>query len=411
MRSFRKFQSFPAFLAVCLSICWANVVWSQDKPAEEPFWAVGRPKGDATANMAPIPSFPIPTAADKLPISKMKLPPGFKVEVYASDILDARSMREGDNGTVFVSSLFVAGKLYAITNQGGKREVKTLAEKLFLPSGIEYHKGNLYLATPKDITVFENIETNLGNIGKGKVIYDKLPGEVPHGWKFIKVGPDNKLYVSIGANCNICDIKPEFATINRLNLDGSGFEVIAKGVRNTVGFDFHPKTGELWYTNNSRDWLSEDLPNDTLNRVAKNAKEIPDFGFPYCHQGDFVDPQFGWGKSCKGVSQPAMKLGAHAAPLGMRFYNGKMFPAKYQGAIFIARHGPWNRTNKYAADIMVAWPDGKGGISKSEIFLSGLVENNSYLGRPADVMVMKDGSMLISDDHNGAIYRVSYGKK
>lgn len=410
MRSLNKFHSFPAFLVVCFSILWVNAVWAQEKPAEEPFWAVGRPKGDATASMAPVPSFPIPTAADKLPIHKMKLPPGFKVEVYASDILDARSMREGNNGTVFVSSLFVAGKLYAITNTGGKREVKTLAEKLFLPSGIEYHKGNLYLATPKDITVFENIEANLSNIGKGKVIYDKLPGEVPHGWKFIKVGPDNKLYVSIGANCNICDIKPEFATINRLNLDGTGFEVVAKGVRNTVGFDFHPKTGELWYTNNSRDWLSEDLPNDTLNRVAKNAKDIPDFGFPYCHQGDFVDPQFGWGKSCKGVAQPALKLGAHAAPLGMRFYTGKMFPAKYQGAIFIARHGPWNKTNKYAADIMVAWPDGKGGIGKSEIFLSGLVENNSYLGRPADVMVMKDGSMLISDDHNGAIYRISYGK-
>lgn len=387
----------------------AATAWAQAKPEEVPFWAIGRPTGAATATMAPVPSFPIPTPADQLPISKMKVPPGFKVEVWASDVLDARSMRQGDNGTVFVSSLFVAGKIYAITDKGGKREVKTIAEKLFLPSGIEYHKGNLYVATPKDITRFDNVEGNLGNIGKGTVIYDKLPGEVPHGWKFIKVGPDNKLYYSIGANCNICEVKDEFATINRMNLDGSGVERVANGVRNTVGFDFHPATGELWYTNNSRDWLSEDLPNDSLNRVPKSGAPLH-YGFPFCHQGNFADPQFGWGKSCDGVAQPAQLLGAHTAPLGMRFYTGKMFPAEYQGAIFIARHGPWNRTQKYAADIMVAWPDGKGGIAKTETFLSGLVENNAYLGRPADVMVMRDGSLLISDDHNGAIYRVSYSK-
>ena len=395
-------------MAAALALLAAFSAWSQAKPEEVPFWAVGKPKNEAGAKMAPVPSFPIPTAADKLPISKMKVPPGFKVEVWASDILDARSMREGDKGTVFVSSLFAAGKLYAVTDKGGKREVKTLAEKLFLPSGIEYYKGNLYLATPKDITRFDNIEANLDNIGKGTVIYDKLPGEVPHGWKFIKVGPDNKLYVSIGANCNVCEVKDEFATINRMNLDGSGFERVANGVRNTVGFDFDPKNGELWYTNNSRDWLSEDLPQDSLNRVAKGGSAVPHYGFPYCHQGNFTDPEFGWGKSCDGVAQPAKLIGAHTAPLGMRFYTGKMFPAKYQGAIFIARHGPWNRTQKYAADIMVAWPDGKGGIGETEVFLSGLVENNQYLGRPADVMVMKDGSLLVSDDHNGAIYRVSY---
>lgn len=398
-------------IAAALGLLAVTTAWGQAKPEEVPFWAVGKPKNEAGAKMAPVPSFPIPTAADKLPISKMKVPPGFKVEVWASDILDARSMREGDKGTVFVSSLFAAGKLYAVTDKGGKREVKTLAEKLFLPSGIEYFKGNLYLATPKDITRFDNIEANLDNIGKGTVIYDKLPGEVPHGWKFIKVGPDNKLYVSIGANCNICEVKDEFATINRMNLDGSGFERVANGVRNTVGFDFDPKNGELWYTNNSRDWLSEDLPQDSLNRVASGSGAIPHYGFPYCHQGNFTDPEFGWGKSCDGVAQPAKLIGAHTAPLGMRFYTGKMFPAKYQGAIFIARHGPWNRTQKYAADIMVAWPDGKGGIGETEVFLSGLVENNQYLGRPADVMVMKDGSMLVSDDHNGAIYRVSYAGK
>jgi glucose/arabinose dehydrogenase len=377
-------------------------------PKEEvPFWAIGRPKGEATATMAPVPAFPVPTPAAKLPVGKIKVPQGFKVEVWAADILDARSMRQGDKGTVFVSSLFVAGKIYAVVDRGGKREVKTIAEKLMLPSGIEYHKGALYVATPKEITRYDDIEAKLDNPPKPVVVYDKLPGDVPHGWKFIKVGPDGKLYVPVGAPCNICDPSERYAQIFRINLDGSGMEVIARGVRNTVGFDWHPKTKELWFTDNQRDWLSEDLPNDELNRIAQPGKQH--FGFPYCHQGDFADPEFGWGKNCKNYTRPAALLGPHAAPLGMRFYTGKMFPAKYQGAIFIARHGPWNRTLKYAADVVVAFPDGKGN-AKIEPFLTGLVENNSYLGRPVDVMVMKDGSLLVSDDHNGAIYRVTYGR-
>jgi glucose/arabinose dehydrogenase len=378
-------------------------------PAKEevPFWAVGRPQNPVAAKMEPVPAFPVPTPAAKLPVGKIKVPQGFKVEVWAADILDARSMRQGDKGTVFVSSLFVAGKIYAVVDRGGKREVKTIAEKLMLPSGIEYHKGALYVATPKEITRYDDIEAKLDNPPKPVMVYDKLPGDVPHGWKFIKVGPDGKLYVPVGAPCNICDPSERYAQIFRINLDGSGMEVVARGVRNSVGFDWHPKTKELWFTDNQRDWLSEDLPNDELNRVAQPGKQH--FGFPYCHQGDFADPELGWGKSCKDYSRPAALLGPHAAPLGMRFYTGKMFPAKYQGAIFIARHGPWNRTLKYAADVVVAFPDAKGN-ARIEPFLTGLVENNSYLGRPVDVMVMKDGSLLVSDDHNGAIYRVSYGR-
>ena len=375
---------------------------------EEPFWAKGRPKTDTAMKMAPVPAFPIATPGDKLPIAKMKLPPGFKAEVWASDVLDARGLRQGDKGTVFVSSLFVAGKIYAVVDKGGKREVKTLAEKLFLPNGIEFHKGSLYVATPKDITRYDDIENRLDAPPAPVMVYDKLPGEVPHGWKFIKVGPDGKLYVPIGAPCNICEPGSGFAKITRMNLDGSGVEDVALGVRNTVGFDFDPKNGELWYTNNGRDWLSEDLPNDSLNHVTKKGQH---FGFPYCHQGNFADPEFGWGKDCKQFVQPALLTGAHAGTLGMRFYTGRQFPKKYQGAIFIARHGPWNRTQKYAADVVVAWLDGKGGIARMEPFLTGLVENNEYLGRPVDVLVLKDGSLLVSDDHNGAIYRISYAGK
>lgn len=400
----------PWLMAAAMALTAASAIAADPPKKEEvPFWAIGMPKNDTASKMAPVPSFPIPTAADKLPVSKLKLPPGFKAEVWASGILDARGLRQGDKGTVFVSSLFVAGKIYAVQDKGGKREVKTIAEKLFLPNGIEFYKGSLFVATPKDITRYDNIEANLDNPPKPVMVYDKLPGDVPHGWKFIKIGPDGKLYVPVGAPCNICMPDDKHAQIRRMNLDGSGEEIVARGVRNTVGFDWDPKTGDLWFTDNGRDWLSEDLPNDELNHIAQPGKQH--FGFPYCHQGDFADPEFGWGKSCSDYSKPALLTGPHAGTLGMRFYSGKMFPKKYQGAIFIARHGPWNRTKKYAADVIVAWPDGKGGIAKMEPFMTGLVENNEYLGRPVDVMVMKDGSMLVSDDHNGAIYRISYEGK
>jgi glucose/arabinose dehydrogenase len=382
---------------------------AEAKKEEEPFWAVGRPKGDVTAKMAPVPAFPIATAADKLPVKKIKLPPGFKAEVYQADLLDARGMREGDKGTVFVSSLFVAGKIYAIsTGKDGKRTVKTIAEKLFLPNGIEFYKGALYVATPKDITRYDGIEDKLDSPPKPVMVYDKLPGDVPHGWKFIKMGPDNKLYVPIGAPCNICepDVKKGYTTIIRMNPDGSGVETVLSGMRNTVGFDWHPKTRELWFGDNQRDWLAEDMPQDELNRVTKTGEN---FGYPYCHSGIMTDPQFGWGKDCKSYAKPALLIGPHAAPLGMRFYTGKMFPAKYQNAIFLTRHGPWNKTEKYAADVVAVFIDEKGN-AKMEPFLTGLVENNQYLGRPADVLVMKDGSLLVSDDHNGAIYRITYGK-
>ena len=401
--------SLKRFTLAAVALALSIPVQAQDKKEEVPFWAVGRPKNPAADKMAPVPAHPIPTAADKLPLKNIKVPEGFKVEVFASGILDARGMREGDKGTVFVSSLFVAGKLYAITTRGGKREVKTIAEKLFLPNGIEFHKGSLYVATPKEILRYDNIEDNLDKLPEPKKVYEDLPGEVPHGWKFIKVGPDGKLYVPVGAPCNICEPDPDkYAVIFRINLDGSGREVVARGVRNTVGFDFHPKTRQLYFGDNQRDWLAEDMPVDELNRVTRPGREH--FGFPYCHSGQMTDPQFGWGKDCRNYTRPLALIGAHAAPLGMRFYTGKMFPEKYQNAIFLTRHGPWNRTLKYGADVVAVMLDDKGGLKRIEPFLTGLVEKNSYLGRPADVLVMKDGSLLVSDDHNGAIYRVTYSK-
>jgi len=378
-----------------------TTVFAAEKKEEVPGWAKDRPASSETAQkMAPVAASPIPTAADKLPISKFKLPPGFKVETWASGILDARALREGDKGNLFVSTFAVGSKVYVVPMEG-KREPKTLIDKTQYATGIEFHKGALYFATHEKIMRYDNIEDKLDNPGKPTMLYDKLPGGDDHSWKYLRVNKD-KLYYSIGAPCNICD-PGDYAKIYRMDLDGSNIETIASGVRNTVGFDHDPKTGNLWFTNNGRDWMSEDIPNDTLHVVNT---ENPHFGFPYCHQGNIRDPEFGWGKSCDDYAKPAALLGPHAGSLGMTFYDGKMFPEKYQGAMFIARHGPWNRTEKYG-DIQVAWPDGKGG-AKVEPFMTGFVQDNKYVGRPVDFLVMKDGSLLVSDDFNGAIYRISY---
>jgi glucose/arabinose dehydrogenase len=391
-------------LAACM-VAATVTTFAQEKKEEEPFWAKGRPKEGVGSKMAPVAAPPVPTPEAQLP--KLTAPAGFKVEVYQSGILDARAMRRGDKGTIFVSSLFVAGKIYAVTGEKGKRVTKTIASGLELPSGIEFKGGSLYVATPKQITRYDKIEDNLDKPPEPVKIFDQLPGDVPHGWKFLRFGPDGKLYVPVGAPCNICEPDPEkYAQIFRINADGSGKEIVARGVRNTVGFDFHPKTKELWFTDNQRDWLSEDMPLDELNRLANPGKD--NFGYPYCHSGTMTDPEFGWGKSCDAYVKPAALLGPHSAPLGMKFYTGTAFPAKYRNAIFIARHGPWNRTKKYA-DVSVAYVDANNKVTSVEPFLTGFVKDNQYLGRPIDVLVMPDGSLLVSDDHNGAIYRVSHG--
>ncbi|HEX7385094.1 MAG TPA: PQQ-dependent sugar dehydrogenase [Burkholderiaceae bacterium] len=344
------------------------------------------------------------TPADRLPLAKMALPPGFKAELFASGVADARSLREGRQGTVFVSSRS-AGKVYAIVEKDGRRQVKTIADKLDMPNGIAFHDGALYVATITTITRYDDIENRLDAPPAPVTIDVKLPDKRAHGWRYIGIGPDARLYVAVGAPCNICLPPPGFAQIRRMKLDGSAAEVVASGVRNSVGFDFDPKDGSLWFTDNGRDWMGDEQPQDELDHVTQAGAQH--FGYPYCHQGTLPDPEFGAGRDCAEFVPPAWLLGPHAAALGMRFYEGSMFPPKYRGAIFIARHGPWNRSQKYAADVVVAFPDGRGGIARLEPFLGGLVENNAFLGRPVDVLVRKDGSLLVSDDLNGAVYRIS----
>jgi glucose/arabinose dehydrogenase len=375
-------------------------------PAAAPPWAQGRPEAAIGVPLAPIAPPPIPTAADKLPIEKLKAPKGFKIELYAAGVGNARTLRQGDKGTVFVGSRLL-DKVYAIVDRGEVREVKPIYSGLYRPNGLAFKDGVLYIAELSRISKVEKIEDNLDNPPKPVVIYDDLPKDEGHGWKFLTIGPDDKLYFQVGAPCNICMPSPAHAQIRRINLDGSGAEVVARGIRQIVGMDFSPITKQLYFTENSRDWLSEDIPEDKLNRLTQPGKD--NFGYPYCHQGNIADQQFGWGHSCDEFTKPIALLGPHSAALGMRFYIGEMFPSEYRNAIFIARHGSWNRTKKMGGDIVVAKLSEDGAVKSIEPFITGFIENNNYVGRPADVEFVKDGSMLISDDFNGAVYRVTYG--
>jgi len=364
----------------------------------------GPPNPEIGARMRGVPQPPFPLAADKLPIASLKLPRGFRAEIFVSGIPDARSLRVGDKGTVFIGNRS-RDKVYAVIERGTQRDIKVIASGLDRPNGLAFHEGTLYIAEGTKISKLEGIEDKLDEPPTPVVIYSDLPDQRTHGWRYMAVGPDNKLYVNVGAPCNICESSDATGQIRRLNLDGSGVEVYARGVRNSVGFDWHPQTREFYFTDNGRDWLSEELPNDELNRVTRAGEH---FGFPYCHQGDVPDNEFGWGRSCNDYVAPVAKLGPHAATLGMRFYNGTMFPAQYRGAIFIARHGSWNKTAKIGGDIYVAYLNRDGSVRAQEPFLTGFLENNSYVGRPVDVQMMKDGSLLVSDDYAGAVYRISY---
>jgi glucose/arabinose dehydrogenase len=399
-------------LAVAVSAAFALSAQAQDKPAPPPSWHQGKPPAQAESTLHPFSIQMTGKAAKDLPVDKLKVPAGFKVEVWAEGLPGARSLAQGDKGTVFVGTRQLKD-VYAVTERGGKREVKTVLKGLDSPNGVVFNKGTLYVAERGRITRYDGIEDQLDNPPQPKVVIDGLdPNKAPgHFWKFLAMGPDGKLYFNIGAPGNI--VMPTYmeASVMRVDPNNGVLETVALGVRNTVGFDWHPKTKELWFGNHGRDWLGDDLPADTLHRVSRKGMH---FGYPFCHQGDTPDPEFGKHRSCKEFDRPALKLGAHVAPIGMRFYTGKMFPAEYQNNIFIALRGSWNRTVHQGYNVTRIIVDEKGG-AKMEPFLTGfLVDEKAdppMWGRPADVMVMRDGSLLVSDDHNGIIYRVSYGKK
>jgi len=341
-------------------------------------------------NVAPLP-FGAP--ADKLPTAELKVPKGFKVDVYASGIPNARSLRIGDKGTVFVSNR-VLDKVYAVVDKNGKREAKVIASGLDRPNGLAFHQGTLYIAEGTRISKLEKIEDNLDNPPKPVVIYSDFLNHQSHGWKFMGLGPDNKLYVNVGSPCNICEPPATNGQIRRISLDGSSADVVARGVRNSVGFDWHPVTKELYFTDNGRDWLGDDQPPDELNRLGKVGEH---FGYPYCHGAGLRDPEFNRGRACSEFTPPARELGPHVASLGMRFYTGATFPEKYRGGIFIAEHGSWNRSKPIGYRVTFV-NDAKGQVAKYEPFAEGWLRGDRAWGRPVDVEVMPDGALLVSDD-------------
>ncbi|HJU17243.1 MAG TPA: PQQ-dependent sugar dehydrogenase, partial [Stellaceae bacterium] len=372
----------------------------------QPSWTQAMPETAGAADLRPQVPPPIPTPADKLPLARLKVPNSFRIEVFASGMPQARSLRVGDKGTVFVSTRTL-DRIYAIVNKNGKREVKTLLSGLHWPNGIALHNGTLYIAELNRISKIDDIEDRLDNPPKPTAIYSDLPSYEPHGWKFLTVGPDNRLYFNVGAPCNICMPPPTNAQLRSIALDGSDMKIVAHGIRQVVGMDFDPTSKVLYFTENQRDWLSEDEPNDKLNRLLHPGMD--NFGFPYCDGGNIEDPIYGWGHNCNQFTKPVAQLGPHAAPLGMRFYTGHMFPRAYRDAIFIAEHGSWNKTHKIGGQIVVATLNRDGTVRSVKPFMTGFLQNNQYVGRPVDVEWMKDGSMLVSDDWNGAVYRVTYG--
>ena len=348
---------------------------------------------------------PQPPPPDDPRLTRIELPEGFRIRIYAEGVTGARSMSLSPDGTLFVGTR-PHGRVYALRDEDGDlkaERVILLASDLNNPNGVAFKDGDLYVAEINRILRYRNIEAQLDNPPQPEIVNDAFPTDRSHGWKFIRFGPDGLLYVPVGAPCNICNRGDPYALIGRLDTNGT-FSIIARGIRNTVGFDWHPETGELWFTDNGRDRMGDDVPPDELNRITVNGQH---FGYPYCHGTNIADPVFGNQRSCDEFVAPVQELGPHVAALGMRFYTGTMFPEEYRNQIFIAEHGSWNRSSKIGYRVTLVRLNGNEAVSY-EPFAKGWLQGESNWGRPVDVLVMPDGSLLVSDDQAGLIYRISY---
>lgn len=340
-------------------------------------------------------------------LGKIKLPPGFHISVYADSIPSARSLALGEDGTVYVGS--AEDKVYALRDadhDGKAEQALAVASGLNMPNGVAVLKGDLYVAEIHRIVRLKGIAARLADPPSPEVVYGGYPKDRHHGWKYLRVGPDGKLYAPVGAPCNIClGENPVYASLTRLDPDGKNFEIFARGIRNTVGFDWHPQTGELFFTDNGRDLLGDDVPPEELNAAPKAGL---DFGYPFCHGGDIADPEFGKQRPCSEFTPPVWKFPAHVAALGIRFYRGSQFPADYRGQLFVAQHGSWNRAVPQGYRLaLVKFKDGRP--VSDEVFAEGWLQaNGDVLGRPVDVLELADGSLLVSDDLRGAVYRIAY---
>lgn len=342
-----------------------------------------------------------------LPLNEIKLPPGFHIELLSDKVPDARGMTFSPGGTLFVGTS-AKGKVYAISDPLGPRpRVRTIASDLTMPVGVAFRNGALYASSVSRIVRLDGIEARLDDPPQPVTVSDRFPSETHHGWKFIAFGPDGYLYVPVGAPCNICaPDENRYANIMKMRPDGSDLQVVAKGVRNSVGFDWNPASGEFWFTDNGRDWMGDDQPDDELNRLSRPGQH---FGYPYCHAGDIPDPEFGKQRPCSEFAPPAAKLGAHVAALGMRFYTGNAFPPEYRrNTIFIAEHGSWNRSTPVGYRVVRVMLDQQGKVTGQQVFAEGWLRRGKPWGRPVDVQIAPDGSLLVSDDFAGAIYRIRY---
>ena len=393
-------------VSVAVAAAFAIPAYAQQKPP--PAWHQGKPPAQAESKLAPHPGKMTETPPGEIPVSKLKVPQGFKVELWASGLPGGRAMALSDDGKkVYVGTRGI-GRVYEVSDEGGKRSVRVVADKLTQPAGVAYKDGALYVFAIDKVLKYDGIAGNPGAQPQDLTEKFELPKEQHHNWKYVAFGPDGKLYVPFGAPCNICEPSKEYAQIRRYNADGSGKEVIATGVRNSVGFDWHPRTKQLWFTDHGRDWMGDNGPQDELNRLAKPGAN---FGFPYCHANGVPDSEFKKADGCKGVTRPVRLMGAHAAAMGVKFYTGKMFPKEYQNTMFIARKGSWNRSKPNGFDVVNVRADADGKSAKMTPFLTGFNESKDsykFWGRPAYVAQMPDGALLVSDEQVGAIYRISY---
>jgi glucose/arabinose dehydrogenase len=396
-------------ISIAMAAAFAVTAHAQPKPP--PAWHQGKSEKQADSKLAPHPGKMTETPAGEIPLSKLKMPKGFKAEVWATGVVGGRAMALSEDGKkVYVGTRGI-GRVYEVSDDGSKRTVRTVVDKLTQPAGVAFKDGALYVFAIDKVLKFNGIAANPGTQPEDLTAKFDLPKEQHHNWKYVAFGPDGKLYVPFGAPCNICEPPSnEYAQIRRYNADGSGKEVIATGVRNSVGFDWHPKTGDLWFTDHGRDWAGDKGFEDELNRVAKPGGN---YGFPYCHANGQPDPDIKKADGCKGVTRPVALMGPHVATMGIKFYTGKMFPAEYQNVAFVARKGSWNREKPSGFDVVAVRPGADGKGAKITPFVSGFNESKDsykFWGRPAYLAQLPDGSMLLSDEQMGAIYRISYDK-
>lgn len=376
-------------------------------PAGAPAWQQGRAPEQAASPLAPVPGRNTATPPNEIQVQALRLPPGFRVELWSHGTPGIRAMSRAPNGKIYAGTRAL-GRVYEISDNGRERTSRVVVDRLNQPA-VTFHNGSLYVMAIDKVLRFDGIATNPNAPAVDLTARFNLPPEQHHNWKYIAFGPDGKLYVPFGAPCNICIPGEPYAQIRRYNADGSNMEVIARGVRNTVGFDWHPVTRDLWFTDHGRDWMGDDGPEDELNRLARPGAN---FGFPYCHARGIPDRDVRRDRACDGVTLPVATMGPHAAAMGVLFYTGSMFPPEYRNTMFVARKGSWNRSSKFGYDVVNVRPDASGGSAQVMPFLTGFMNpaDQSFWGRPAYLLQMPDGSLLVSDEQVGAIYRVSYAR-